>query len=125
MLSLSLAHPIGRSQADLSSLPPPLRKYRSQEGIKASMAMKDAMRECCVSDVVEAAAALVATYSESRPLLAAAVLEVLRRLVAWIDIHLVANHMCVLLNTPYLTRITLPTSQSSPGVAQIRVVTVS
>lgn len=73
------------------------------------MAMKDAMRECCVSDVVEAAAALVTTYSESRPLLAAAVLEVLRRLVAWIDIHLVANHMCVLLNTPYLTRITLPT----------------
>ena len=121
MLFLSLAHP---SRSHHLSPPPPLRKYRSQEGIKASMALKDAMRECCVGDVVEAAAALVATYSESRPLLAAAVLEVLWRLVAWIDIHLVANHMCVLLYTPYLKRTIHPTSHSCPGVA-IRVLPVS
>ena len=60
------------------------------------MVMKDAMREFCVRDVVEASAALVATYNDSRPLLAAAVLDVLRPLVAWIDIRLVANRSCAL-----------------------------
>lgn len=72
----------------------PCHVHRSQEGIKQSMTLKDAMREWCVSDVVEAWYRLVASYSGSRPDLAASVLEVVRRYVGWIDIGLLVNDKC-------------------------------
>ena len=60
------------------------------------MRLKDAMRDHSVGDVAEAWLQLVAQYSGPRPELAAAVLEVVRRYVNWIDIGLVANdrHAC-------------------------------
>ena len=55
------------------------------------MRFKDAMRDHSVGDVAGAWLQLVAAYSGPRPDLAAAVLEVVRRYVNWIDIGLVAN----------------------------------
>lgn len=78
----------------LEDLTVPRHVPRSQEGIKQSMALKDAMREWCVGDVVEAWYRLVASYSASRPDLAAAVLDVVHRYVGWIDIGLLVNDKC-------------------------------
>ena len=64
---------------------------RDDAGIKESMRFKDAMRDHSVGDVAEAWMQLVATYSGPRPELTAAVLDVVRRYVNWIDIGLVAN----------------------------------
>lgn len=60
------------------------------------MALKDAMRESCVGDVVDAWYSLLTSYSGARPELAAAVLEVARRYTGWIDIGLLANDKCAL-----------------------------
>ncbi|CAK0782799.1 hypothetical protein CVIRNUC_005994 [Coccomyxa viridis] len=68
---------------------------RSPDGIKASMEFKDTMRETCLTDLAGIWYNLVATYSESNPDLAEAVLAAVRRYVSWIDIGLVANNRFV------------------------------
>ncbi|CAL8470725.1 g10267 [Coccomyxa elongata] len=64
---------------------------RSQDGVKASMELKDTMREQCLGELANIWYNLVVTYSESDPDLAEAVLSVVKRYVSWIDIGLVAN----------------------------------
>ena len=56
--------------------------------------MQDTMRETCLTDLAGIWYNLVATYSESSPDLAEAVLAAVRRFVYWIDIGLVANDRC-------------------------------
>ena len=56
--------------------------------------MQDTMRETCLTDLAGIWYNLVATYSESNPDLAEAVLAAVRRYVSWIDIGLVANDRC-------------------------------
>ena len=52
------------------------------------------MRETCMTDLAGIWYNLVATYSESNPELAEAVLAAVKRYVSWIDIGLVANDRC-------------------------------
>ncbi|KAK9827309.1 hypothetical protein WJX81_002974 [Elliptochloris bilobata] len=68
---------------------------RSPGGVRASMALKDAMREHCLAELGAAWAQLVATYGQARPDLAGAVLGAVQRYVPWIDIGLVANDKLV------------------------------
>ena len=56
--------------------------------------MQDTMRETCLTNLAGIWYNLVATYSESNPDLAEAVLAAVRRYVSWIDIGLVANERC-------------------------------
>ena len=49
------------------------------------------MRETCLTDLAGIWYNLLATYSESSPDLAEAVLAAVKRYVSWIDIGLVAN----------------------------------
>ena len=53
--------------------------------------VQDIMRETCLTDLAGIWYKLVATYSESSPDLAEAVLAAVKRYVSWIDIGLVAN----------------------------------
>ncbi|KAK9812733.1 hypothetical protein WJX72_002830 [[Myrmecia] bisecta] len=64
---------------------------RSQDEIRSSMHLKDAMRERCMTEIAEAWYALVATYHTSNVQLAAEVLDAAVRYVNWIDIGLLAN----------------------------------
>ena len=57
-------------------------------------AVQDTMRETCMTDLAGIWYNLVATYSESNPELAEAVLAAVKRYVSWIDIGLVANDRC-------------------------------
>ncbi len=61
-----------------------------------SLLVQDTMRETCMTDLAGIWYNLVATYSESNPELAEAVLAAVRRYVSWIDIGLVANDRCAL-----------------------------
>lgn len=56
--------------------------------------VQDVMRETCLTDLAGIWYNLVATYSESSPDLAEAVLAAVKRYVSWIDISLVANDRC-------------------------------
>lgn len=69
---------------------------RSQEGIKRSMQLKDAMRETCLHDLAEAWYNLLRAYQSANPDLAAAVLSTVERYVNWIDVSLVVNERSVL-----------------------------
>lgn len=64
---------------------------RTQEGIKRSMHLKDAMRETCLTDLAEAWYNLLRAYQSANPDLAAAVLNTVERYVSWIDVGLVVN----------------------------------
>ena len=64
---------------------------RTQEGIKRSMQLKDAMRETCLHDLAEAWYNLLRAYQSANPDLAAAVLSTVGRYVNWIDVSLVVN----------------------------------
>ncbi|KAL3158478.1 hypothetical protein ABBQ38_010710 [Trebouxia sp. C0009 RCD-2024] len=64
---------------------------RTQEGIKRSMQLKDAMRETCLHDLAEAWYNLLRAYQSANPDLAAAVLSTVERYVNWIDVSLVVN----------------------------------
>lgn len=68
-----------------------LLPHRTQEGVKRSMHLKDAMRETCLTDLAEAWLKLVRAYQFADPELAAAVLSTLERYVNWIDVGLVVN----------------------------------
>ena len=65
--------------------------HRTQEGIKRSMQLKDAMRETCLNDLAEAWYNLLTSYQSVNPDLAAAVLNTVERYVNWIDVGLVVN----------------------------------
>ena len=67
---------------------------RTQEGIKRSMQLKDAMRETCLTDLAEAWYNLLTAYQSANPDLAAAVLNTVERYVNWIDVALVVNERC-------------------------------
>lgn len=64
---------------------------RTQDGIKRSMQLKDAMRESCLTDLAEAWFNLLQAYQSASPDLAAAVLHTVERYVNWIDVSLVVN----------------------------------
>lgn len=55
------------------------------------MTAQDTVRDTCLTDLAGIWYNLVATYSESNPDLAEAVLAAVKRYVSWIDIGLVAN----------------------------------
>ena len=62
---------------------------RTQEGIKGSMQLKDAMRESCLADLAQAWCNLLQAYQSANPDLTAAVLNTVERYVNWIDVSLV------------------------------------
>lgn len=64
---------------------------RTQEGIKRSIQLKDAMRESCLADLAQAWFNLLQAYQSANPDLAAAVLNTMERYVNWIDVSLVIN----------------------------------
>eukprot|EP00249_Psilotum_nudum_P020366 c27671_g3_i1 orf=86-3106(+) len=64
---------------------------RKSDELAVATRIKDAMRQQCVTQIVEACYNLIVSYRGTRPELAAAVLESLQRFVSWIDIGLVAN----------------------------------
>lgn len=64
---------------------------RTQEGVKRSMQLKDAMRESCLADLAQAWFNLLQAYQSANPDLAAAVLNTVERYVNWIDVSLVVN----------------------------------
>lgn len=70
---------------------PALPCCRSQEDVKRSMQLKDAMRETCIGRVADTWISLVAGLQSSSPTLAAMVLLTMQRFINWIDISLVAN----------------------------------
>lgn len=69
--------------------------FRSQEDVKRSMQLKDAMRETCIGRVADTWISLVAGLQSSSPTLAAMVLLTMQRFINWIDISLVANDRLV------------------------------
>lgn len=64
---------------------------RTQEECAAATRIKDAMRQQCISQIVGAWYSLIVMYKGQAPQLAAQVLEMMQKYVAWIDIGLVAN----------------------------------
>lgn len=66
-------------------------KCRSNEEVIRSTALKDAMRDNCLDELVSACIQLISSLHGSNPELAAEVLEAVARYVNWIDIRLVAN----------------------------------
>ncbi|XP_024390921.1 exportin-T isoform X2 [Physcomitrium patens] len=64
---------------------------RTEEEAAAATRIKDAMRQQCISQVVAAWYNLIVMYKGQSPQLAAQVLEMMQKYVAWIDIGLVAN----------------------------------
>ena len=56
-----------------------------------SSALKDAMRDNCLDELIAACIQLTSNLHASNPELAASVLEAVARYVNWIDIRLVAN----------------------------------
>lgn len=64
---------------------------RTPEESAAATRIKDAMRQQCISQVVAAWYSLIVMYKTPSPQLAAQVLEMMQKYVAWIDIGLVAN----------------------------------
>ena len=64
---------------------------RTEEESAAATRIKDAMRQQCISQVVAAWYSLIIMYKGQSPQLAAQVLEMMHKYVAWIDIGLVAN----------------------------------
>lgn len=64
---------------------------RSNEEVQRSTALKDAMRDNCLDELVGASIQLTGSLHSSNPDLAAAILEAIARYVNWIDIGLVAN----------------------------------
>lgn len=64
---------------------------RSQEESRLSMHVKDAMRERCITEVVDAWYYLVTAYKDKDPQLAAFVLQTAARYIHWVDIGLIAN----------------------------------
>jgi exportin-T len=64
---------------------------RTEEESAAATRIKDSMRQQCISQVVAAWYSLIVMYKGQSPQLAAQVLEMMQKYVAWIDIGLVAN----------------------------------
>ncbi|XP_057842753.2 exportin-T isoform X2 [Cryptomeria japonica] len=64
---------------------------RNSEEITIAGRIKDAMREQCVTQIVNSWYDMVVYYRDLRPELAATVLDTMQRYVTWIDIGLVAN----------------------------------
>lgn len=56
-----------------------------------STALKDAMRDNCLEELINACIQLTSSLHTSNPDLAASVLEAVARYVNWIDIRFVAN----------------------------------
>ncbi|KAL0051899.1 hypothetical protein WJX82_004175 [Trebouxia sp. C0006] len=86
---------------------------RTQEGIKRSMQLKDAMRETCLTDLSEAWYNLLTAYQSANPDLAAAVLNTVERYVNWIDVALVVNERFI----PLLFTLLSSPSETLKGAA--------
>ena len=61
-----------------------------------STKLKDAMRDNCLEELMNACIQLTSNLHSSNPDLAASVLEAVARFVNWIDIRLVANDRSVI-----------------------------
>lgn len=68
---------------------------RSNEEVVRSTQLKDAMRDNCLEELMNACIQLTSNLHSSNPDLAASVLEAVARYVNWIDIRLVANDRLV------------------------------
>ena len=64
---------------------------RSNEEVVRSTKLKDAMRDNCLEELMNACIQLTSNLHSSNPDLAGSVLEAVARYVNWIDIRLVAN----------------------------------
>jgi len=64
---------------------------RSEAGSRASMALKDALRETDIGAIARLWGALVARSHAAAPPLAVAALDCIRRYTCWVDIALIAN----------------------------------
>lgn len=68
--------------------------FRSQADSRTATALKDAMRERCLTELLRACYQLTLALHAQQPQLAAGVLQATARYVSWIDISLVANDQC-------------------------------
>lgn len=93
-LSASIPYPL-EEEGELGDAISAVSLCRTQEGVKQSMQLKDAMRETCLLDLAEAWYNLLRAYQSADPELAAAVLSTVQRFVNWIDVSLVVNERSV------------------------------
>lgn len=63
--------------------------------MKVSVQLKDAMRDSCIGDVVDAWYKLVMMYCRSEPELTTLVLHTLQKYISWMSVGLVVNNQCV------------------------------
>jgi len=66
--------------------------HRSVQDQKTSVQLKDAMRETCIKEVVEAWFNLVVLYYTTEPTFTALVLSTLQKYISWMSVGLVVNN---------------------------------